>query len=66
MKGWLRDKEAVKEGKSIRQGGTANDDIPTQEEREGGNDERERVNEELKHLGHKGFLMEQNLHNLLR
>lgn len=44
------------------------DDISTWEEREGGNDggEREGVKEELRHLGHKQFLMEQNLHNLLR
>lgn len=43
------------------------DDIPTQDEREGGNDGGERESDgEQRHLGHKGFLMEQNLHNLLR
>lgn len=26
----------------------------------------ERVKEKQRHFGHKGFLMEQNLHNLLR
>lgn len=44
------------------------DDIPTQNKMEGGNDggERERVMEEQRQSSHKGFLMEQNLHNLLR
>lgn len=56
----------VKEGKSIRHGSLMRDYIPTQEEREGGNDGGERVTEEQRHLSHKGFLMEQNLHNLLR
>lgn len=48
------------------------DDIPTQNKKKEANDgrgrkrERERVTKEQRHLVHKGFLMEQNLHNLLR